>query len=120
MAKQKSKKITKGAKRKHSAEVTDANDPALQLPVPLRVAIEKYREWGLNYLNREEIENKITTPLYHYTDARGLRGIFESEQIWFTDYRHLNDPSELLHGIEAAWDIARRQRKNAMPQAQFF
>jgi hypothetical protein len=75
---------------------------------------------GSEHLKREEADNKITAPLYHYTDARGLRGIFESERIWFTDYRHLNDPSELLQGMEIARDVARRLKSTADPQAQCF
>lgn len=31
--------------------------------------------------------------------------IIESESVWFTDYRHLNDPSELSHGVEVAHDV---------------
>ena len=101
--------------------MTDATDPASRFPPPLQAAIEKYRSWSKDNLNCEETQNKIIAPLYHYTDARGLRGIFENEQIWFTDYRHLNDPSELLHGLEAARDVARRLRKpSADPRLQLF
>src|SRR5690554_1212899 len=33
--------------------------------------------------------------LYHYTDAHGLHGIaFEPGQLWLTDYRSTNDPTE--------------------------
>jgi hypothetical protein len=33
--------------------------------------------------------------IYHYTDFEGLRGIITSQKLWFTDYRYLNDPTEL-------------------------
>jgi hypothetical protein len=99
--------------------VTSANNSARH-PPPLKGIIDKYKEWQSDYLKRQDAESKITQPLYHYTDARGLRGIFESEQIWFTDYRHLNDPSEFLHGLEFARDIASRLKQSADASAQFF
>jgi hypothetical protein len=49
-----------------------------------------------------EARNTVTAPLYHYTDARGLQGIIGAQQIWFTHYRHLNDPSELEFGMSIA------------------
>src|SRR4029077_19426106 len=32
--------------------------------------------------------------LFHYTDAKGLLGILESETLFATDYRYLNDATE--------------------------
>ena len=55
----------------------------------------------------EQNANTVATPLYHYTNGYGLKGILESGRIWFTDYRHLNGPSELTHGIDMAHDVAR-------------
>jgi len=78
-----------------------------QLPRALRDAIQKFGLWGDEHLNSEGEKNTITNPLYHYTDGRGLKGIIESETIWFTDYRHLNDPSELSYGVEMARDVMR-------------
>jgi hypothetical protein len=100
--------------------VTDADKSAARFPPPLEPAIERFRAWNKDNLKSEDEKNKVIAPLYHYTDARGLRGIFESEQIWFTDYRHLNDPSELLHGIRAAQDIARRLKSGADGPVQLF
>jgi hypothetical protein len=51
---------------------------------------------------RAEEEKRIVGPLYHYTDAAGLKGIIEKKEIWFTSHRYLNDPSELTFGIDAA------------------
>jgi hypothetical protein len=34
--------------------------------------------------------------LYHYTDAKGLHGILETEQLWASSYQFLNDATELL------------------------
>jgi hypothetical protein len=89
-------------------------------PPPLQAAIDKYKAWQIDYLKRQDAENKITETLYHYTDARGLCGIFEDEQIWFTDYRHLNDPSEFLHGLEFARDIAGRLKQDSDVRKQYF
>jgi len=33
--------------------------------------------------------------LWHYTTLEGLMGILKSQRLWATDYRHLNDSSEL-------------------------
>jgi hypothetical protein len=33
--------------------------------------------------------------LFHYTDLQGLRGILSSNTLWATNYRYLNDRSEL-------------------------
>lgn len=35
--------------------------------------------------------------VYHYTDAAGLIGMLNSGKIWATDYRFLNDRSEIVH-----------------------
>jgi hypothetical protein len=85
--------------------MTDTKNPAPPLPSGLSAAIEELDEWTKRYMYSEDKKNRIDTALYHYTDARGLKGIFESETIWFTDYRHLNDPSELTHGIKMAHDV---------------
>lgn len=90
------------------------------LPLPLQAALDKFRTWVANYLKGEEGESQINAPLYHYTDGRGLKGILESGRIWFTDYRHLNDPSEVLQGMEFARDVARHLRASADPRARLF
>jgi hypothetical protein len=63
-------------------------------------AVEEFANWSRRQLLTEEAASKITEPLYHYTDAAGLCGIVKSQKIWFTSYLHLNDPSELLHGLD--------------------
>jgi hypothetical protein len=35
-------------------------------------------------------------PLYHYTDFKGLKGILENRELWFSHYRFLNDPTEIV------------------------
>jgi hypothetical protein len=50
----------------------------------------------------EQEDKNITQPLYHYTDATGLKGIVEKKEVWFTSHRYMNDPSEISFGIDAA------------------
>lgn len=38
--------------------------------------------------------------LYHYTDWGGLQGILKRQRLWLTEYRHLNDTSEIKFAIE--------------------
>lgn len=59
---------------------------------------KRHSEWLDNWFakNASPPDDKI----YHYTDSNGLLGILESRIFWGTDIRHLNDTSELTHGIE--------------------
>jgi len=41
----------------------------------------------------QEGQSKI---IYHYTDGKGAQGILESQSLWATHYRYLNDFSELV------------------------
>jgi Protein of unknown function (DUF2971) len=71
-----------------------------QLPPVFSTAVEDFITWSRQQLRTHEEATKITEPLYHYTDAAGLCGIVKSQIIWFTSYLHLNDPSELIHGMD--------------------
>lgn len=44
---------------------------------------------------------QATTPelLFHYTNSAGMRGILESSRLWATNYRFLNDASEVSYGV---------------------
>jgi hypothetical protein len=90
------------------------------LPSVLQEAIDKYRAWAEQHLQAEQDATSITEPLYHYTDGNGLKGILASGQVWFTDYRHLNDPSELTHGIDMARDVARLLGNGADGRVRLF
>jgi hypothetical protein len=37
--------------------------------------------------------------LFHYTNTSGLLGILESTRLWATNYRYLNDSSEIGYGV---------------------
>ena len=41
----------------------------------------------------------MTPVLYHYTTPQGLQGIIDTKTIWASDYRFLNDATELKHGL---------------------
>jgi len=59
-----------------------------------------------------KINSKWFMPgVHHYTNVKGALGILESGQIWFTERAHLNDPSEVSHGIEIAAAILRERGK---------
>lgn len=90
------------------------------LPPQLQRAIETFKDWTRQHLLSEQNNNTVTETLYHYTDLRGLKGILEAGQIWFTDVRHLNDPSELTHGINMARDVARHIATGADGRVQLF
>jgi hypothetical protein len=42
--------------------------------------------------------------IFHYTNDVGLHGILSSGKIWLTDVAGLNDPSELQHGVDVAFE----------------
>ena len=43
--------------------------------------------------------------VHHYTSLEGALGILESGRVWFTERAHLNDPSEISHGIQIAREL---------------
>jgi hypothetical protein len=53
-------------------------------------------------LDSQQKADEVQQPLYHYTTDEGLKGIFETEQLWFTGYRFQNDPDEFLYGKQLA------------------
>lgn len=44
--------------------------------------------------------------VHHYTDTPGVLGILESGELWATDYRYLNDSSELQYTFDLARSVA--------------
>jgi hypothetical protein len=100
---------------------TDPPDHSrVPLPPQLQQAIETFKDWTSQHLLSEQNNSTITETLYHYTDVRGLKGILEAGHIWFTDYRHLNDPSELTHGIDMARDVAHQIATGADGRVRLF
>ncbi|MFG1187396.1 DUF2971 domain-containing protein [Xanthobacter aminoxidans] len=95
-------------------------EPSPHHPPQLQTALGQFQVWCQAQLAEEEEKDRVIEPLYQYTSAAGLQGILESETMWFTDYRHLNDPSEVWHGMEHAREIFQASRQGADPRAQFF
>ncbi len=92
----------------------------VSLPAILQSAVAKYDAWSHQHLLDEQAKEVVETPLYQYTNAGGLNGIFESRQMWFTDYRFLNDPSEFGHGMTVAKDMLRDAKVGADRRAGLF
>lgn len=46
----------------------------------------------------------IPINLYHYTGLQGVSGILQSNSLWATNYRNLNDASELIYGADLLVD----------------
>jgi hypothetical protein len=44
----------------------------------------------------EEITSKVYKRLFHYTSLHGLYGILKSQSLWATNYKFLNDNSEII------------------------
>ena len=72
------------------------------LTAPYKAAIRAYERESHTRLLDRDAHDAVTVPLYHYTDARGLEGIITAQQIWFTHYQQLNDPTELEFGMTVA------------------
>lgn len=88
------------------SQFQQTNNQDIELPPRLQKYIKRYDDWQKKHIEVEQDVSTVKEPLYHYTDGHGLRGILETGQIWFTDYRHLNDPSELTYGIRVAHKLA--------------
>lgn len=54
--------------------------------------------------------------IWHYTDVKGALGILESGRFWFTERAHLNDPSEVKHGLDLAVGIVEELAREASSQ----
>ena len=52
---------------------------------------ELYYKYGQILANEKA---RYTGNIWHYTSAQGLKGILENHQLWFSDRRFLNDPTE--------------------------
>lgn len=86
----------------------------------LKAAVKEFSDWSLEHLSHSDTNNRVDFPLYHYTDATGLDGIIKNQQIWFTRYTHLNDPTELEYGMSIASDLLIEIGKNSDLRIKFF
>lgn len=90
------------------------------LPAAFQNAVARYDTWSHQHLLDEQTKTIVEAPLYQYTNASGLKGIFDSRQMWFTDYRFLNDPSEFGHGMDMAKEALRDAKAGADPRVSLF
>ncbi len=77
---------------------------------PLQSRVDAFKDWWHTQQTAADLSEQVKEPLYHYTDAAGLKGIIENQEIWFTSIFHLNDPSELRHGLKCAVYELRNRR----------
>jgi hypothetical protein len=54
----------------------------------------------------------LPSNLYHYTSAEGIKGIIESESVWASNIRFLNDRCELVDAIdECVFALSEKAKK---------
>jgi hypothetical protein len=70
----------------------------------LRDAMAELKVWADGQKGNDHL-GYLKGPLCHYTDAAGLKGILEKEELWLTSALHLNDPAEFMFGREIAQEI---------------
>jgi hypothetical protein len=99
-----------------------SGDPSDWRPLPpvLKAAVAEFNEWSNAYLLAAEARNKVASPLYHYTDAAGLEGIVKNQQVWFTSYTHLNDPTEIKYGMSIASELLGEIGQGSDPRIKIF
>lgn len=59
--------------------------------------IEELSQFRDQLKKKEYLKRYPSSPLYHYTDANGLKGIIESKSLWLTDIKYMNDANELTY-----------------------
>lgn len=70
---------------------------AMESLAEIHVGIETERQSTVLRLQQAK-GNPRPTKLYHYTSLKGLGGILQASCLWATDYRSLNDSTELAYG----------------------
>lgn len=60
---------------------------------------DRFDEIEVRWFDDAYLGNASSVPsiLYHYTDAAGMMGMLKGGNVWATDYRFLNDKSEVGH-----------------------
>lgn len=64
--------------------------------------------------SRDGLQTEIPQLLFHYTNTAGMRGILDSSRLWATNYRFLNDASEVAYGVNLFESLI--QERLTMPQ----
>ena len=63
--------------------------------------------------SRKHVQAALPALLFHYTNSSGMRGILESSRLWATNYRFLNDASEVAYGMTLFESIAQARLTKA-------
>lgn len=61
--------------------------------------------------NWEDLHAHPPSVLYHSTTAAGLLGILNSQRVWATNARFLNDPSEIRYALGIVSEIVGQEEK---------
>jgi hypothetical protein len=76
----------------------------------------------IEYLGKKEIDLTLQgrgpTPLFHYTNLDGLKGIIENQDLWLTHARYSNDEREITFGLSIADDAVASLHAEGGPSAQ--
>lgn len=70
---------------------------------------EALDEFGTSLVDQiwQDSSDELPEIVYHYTDAAGLAGMLASKKVWATEYRFVNDGSEVELGLQQAKRIVR-------------
>lgn len=71
-----------------------------------QAAVEDLRATLLAWRNERRSAHPIPEVLYHYTDLRGLQGMFSSFKMWLSDSAYMNDPLEGTWVHQVAGNLA--------------
>ena len=66
---------------------------------------EIFDRWIADAFIRQSAD--VPDVIYHYTDAAGLEGMLRNGMVWLTDFRFLNDRTEMVYGLEQGKDFVR-------------
>ena len=71
-----------------------------------------------DFVHNEEDLFKYKGKLYHYTNTGGLLGILNSQKLWGTNIKYLNDSEEMENGIKLTKKIIKKLSKIYVKQEE--
>lgn len=74
-----------------------------------KIIDDRFSVIGKSWLDDAMVTRPSNIPdiIYHYTSAAGLEGMLKFGKIWLTDFRFLNDATEMIYGTEQGDSIIR-------------
>lgn len=82
--------------------------------------IQRLHSFYNKFKEKNYIQRVPEKPLYHYTNAAGLKGIITSKKIWLTDIRFMNDANELTYAISLIRSIIKESEHVNEDHKAFF